>query len=77
MISSDPPRFPWARVLGVSKGSIVIDLELERGAPEPTAEMVQTLPLHPATEKRDGRRERQCVIAIRHHLLAKECVSLL
>merc|ERR1719487_2436184 len=33
--------FPWARVLGVSKGSIVIDLELERGAAEPTAEMVQ------------------------------------
>jgi hypothetical protein len=32
--------FPWARVLGVSKGSIVIDLELQPGT-EPPAEMVQ------------------------------------
>lgn len=33
--------FPWARVLGVSKGSIVVDLELQPGMTEPTAEQVQ------------------------------------
>merc|ERR1719460_2333498 len=45
--------FPWARVLGVSKGSIVIDLELQPGT-EPTAEMVQEAAGAAAGEQNKG-----------------------